>query len=161
MFPTLSQRGQVADEARIARAKRQFEMSQEQYPRDEAVLKTAGQQHGLYKLEGGWSPTLPRLDTELITQIRLDLMREQMRPRIAFGNLPTPDFEIPSREEREARGEFGEAIAQAQQGLRTPFGAVMGTDARGDIVPTDARTKRAPASFITPNPKLEPSLLPF
>ena len=162
MFPV--KKGEVADEARIARSERQFQISQKQYPhdplggvggaavdwvlghaphREQQVLRMGGQQHGLLKLEKGWSPTLSFLDKELMTQIKLDLMREQMAQRFGSATSPYQVDPIP----------LGVAVAQEQLGLRTPFGAILGTNARVEPVPKYP----TPQSTITPRKPKQPT----
>lgn len=136
----------VADQARIARAERQFQISQEQYPRDEAVLRAGGQQLAFRKLEEGWATGLPRLDDELMTEVKLNLMREQMKERIGIAHPSLRKDTIPPVGVRIARGEHGVAVGQEQIGLRTPSGAVMGTS-RGSA---GVRRRTAQGVFSAP-----------
>lgn len=132
----------VADEARIARAERQFDMSQVLTHDDAAYLKAAGQQLAFRKLEED-APLTP----ELMTEVKLNLMREQMKERLGVAHPSLRKDTIPPVGVRIARGEHGVAVGQEQIGLRTPSGVVMGARGAGGA---GVRRRTAQGVFAAP-----------
>ena len=144
--------GTDATQARIERTERQFQGSQEDYGHQThgmpyAIMRDAGQQHGLLKLGSEKFTGLPNLPDEVIQEIKLGVIEQQLGRRYgSAAGVPTQNID-PSIGR-------GLAVAEEQHGLRTPFGAVLGTNPRPEPVPKYP----TPQSTITPRKPKQPSL---
>lgn len=125
-----AKRGTDATQARINRTERQFQFSQQEYgqqtqnPFPYAVLRAAGQQHGVLKLGSKEFSGLPPLPDEVLQEIKLGVIEQQLGQR--YGNISG----VPTQNIDTTIGR-GLAVAEEQVGLRTPFGVrVMGTNPR-------------------------------
>ena len=154
-------RGDPITEARLAQAQRQFEFLQRRGAGVPERVKgvAAGQQLGLVKLgkkspEG--HPHKLLLPADTLAQVQVDLMRKQITPRMAGGGYAGLGLGLnPYVEDRS-----GEMRRQEEHGLRTPYGVSLVAN-QGLLRTVESPTIQTAPSTITPNPKLEPSLLPF
>ena len=78
--------GTDATQARIERTERQFQGSQEDYGHQThgmpyAIMRDAGQQHGLLKLGSKKFTGLPNLPDEVIQEIKLGVIEQQLGRR--------------------------------------------------------------------------------
>ena len=139
-----AKRGTDATQAAINRTQRQFAVSQQEYPEttrhrgdephDFAVMRDAGQQHGLLKLGSKEFSGLPELPDEVLQEIKLGVIQQQLGRRYgtpASRRLMTAEASGRPTQNIDTTIGRGLAVAEEQVGLRTPFGVrVMGTNPR-------------------------------
>jgi len=144
--------GTDATQTKIERTERQFQGSQEDYGHQThgmpyAIMRDAGQQHGLLKLGSKKFAGLPNLPDEVIQEIKLGVIEQQLGRRYGrAAGVPTQNID-PSIGR-------GLAVAEEKHGLRTLSGAVLEKTPR----PVPKPKYPTPKSPITPRKPKQPSL---
>jgi len=142
-----------ADKARQNLVRRQFAFSQTNSPTNRALFR-GGQQLGAIKLAEAEG-----MPPDIADRLQLEVAKKQVEQSRALGNPVGRRMDFVVDPNTNPPLQQGDARTQQQQGLRTPFGVVMGTNPR--IPPRRPLNILAGGYIASQTPDLPPPRRPW